>query len=259
MPSQIFISYRRDDAAGYARAVHEELSRCFGVDRVFIDVDDIDAGQPFSEVIGRSVGDAAVLLVLIGKRWQGERAGAPPRICDSGDLVARRSRPGSPATSASSRCCSTARRFPTRSTCRRSCVDWPDAMRSRSTTRASPTTWRHADERDGRRAARASLSRPARRRRDPLRDADRRRHLAARTRRVRRPPDRIGGAAGEPLSACPQARAGRSARCRGPSPRRGTFAVADALGERRCRGAAGRLAAMTKRPRRPGLHLPAAR
>ena len=85
--SQIFISYRRDDAAGYARAVNDELTRCFGAGRVFIDVDDINAGQPFSEVIQRSVGDSAVLLALIGKRWHGEREGAPPRIFEAGDFV----------------------------------------------------------------------------------------------------------------------------------------------------------------------------
>ena len=51
---QIFISYRRDDAAGYARAVNDELVRGFGAERVFIDVDDINAGQPFSEIIQRS-------------------------------------------------------------------------------------------------------------------------------------------------------------------------------------------------------------
>ncbi len=85
-PSQIFISYRRDDAAGYARAVNDELTRCFGADRVFIDVDDINAGQPFSEVIQRSVADSAVLLALIGKRWQGEE-GAAPRIFEAGDFV----------------------------------------------------------------------------------------------------------------------------------------------------------------------------
>ena len=84
---QIFISYRRDDAAGYARALNDELTRSFGADRVFIDVDDINAGQPFSEVIQRSVGDSAVLLALIGKRWRGERDGAPPRLFDAGDFV----------------------------------------------------------------------------------------------------------------------------------------------------------------------------
>ena len=84
---QIFISYRRDDAAGYARAINDELVRCFGAERVFIDVDDINAGQPFSEIIQRSVGDSAVLLALIGKRWRGEREGAMPRIFDAGDFV----------------------------------------------------------------------------------------------------------------------------------------------------------------------------
>ena len=84
---QIFISYRRDDAAGYARAINDELVRCFGAERVFIDVDDINAGQPFSEIIQRSVGDSAVLLALIGKRWRGERDGAGPRIFEAGDFV----------------------------------------------------------------------------------------------------------------------------------------------------------------------------
>jgi hypothetical protein len=85
--AQIFISYRRDDAAGYARAVYDELARHFGADRVFIDVDDIDAGERFAEVIQRAMGESQVLLVLIGKRWQGEREGAAPRLRDPNDLV----------------------------------------------------------------------------------------------------------------------------------------------------------------------------
>ena len=84
---QIFISYRRDDTAGYARAINDELARCFGAERVFIDVDDINAGQPFSEIIQRSVDDSAVLLALIGKRWRGEREGGYPRIFEADDFV----------------------------------------------------------------------------------------------------------------------------------------------------------------------------
>ena len=86
--AQIFISYRRDDSAGYARAVYDELARHFGAERVFIDVDDIRAGQAFTDVIERAVGESEVLLVLIGKRWLGERADGPPRIGDPGDFVA---------------------------------------------------------------------------------------------------------------------------------------------------------------------------
>ncbi len=88
-PAQVFISYRRDDAAGYARALCNELVTQFGAERVFIDVEDIDAGQPFSEVIAQQVGASQVLLVLIGRRWQGEREGAPPRISEPGDFVRR--------------------------------------------------------------------------------------------------------------------------------------------------------------------------
>ena len=88
MPApQIFISYRRDDAAGYARAVGDELARHFGAERVFIDVDDIGAGLAFDDAIRQAVGASRVLLVMMGKRWQGERAGAVPRIFDAGDFV----------------------------------------------------------------------------------------------------------------------------------------------------------------------------
>ena len=85
--ARIFISYRRDDAAGYARAVYAELARRFGDERVFMDVDDIGAGQAFDEVIQRAVDGCEVLLVMIGKRWLGEREGRPPRLFDDGDFV----------------------------------------------------------------------------------------------------------------------------------------------------------------------------
>ena len=88
-PPQIFISYRRDDAAGYARAIGDALGREFGPERVFIDVDDIGAGQRFDEVIHQAVGGSRVLLVLIGRRWLGERSGQSARIHDPGDLVQR--------------------------------------------------------------------------------------------------------------------------------------------------------------------------
>lgn len=86
---QVFISYRRDDSAGYARALHDALARRFGAGRVFIDVDDIAAGQRFAQVIAGAVGRAQVLLVLIGPRWLGAREGAPPRLHEPGDFVRR--------------------------------------------------------------------------------------------------------------------------------------------------------------------------
>ena len=83
----IFISYRRDDSAGYARAVYEALARHWGADQVFMDVDDIGAGQAFAQVLQQAVGDSRVLLVLIGPRWAGPRPGQPPRLHEPDDFV----------------------------------------------------------------------------------------------------------------------------------------------------------------------------
>ncbi len=84
---QIFISYRRDDTAGYARAVYDALARRFSPQRVFIDVDDIAAGQPFDAAIAQAVDGSLVLLVLIGPRWLAARNGGPPRLHDADDFV----------------------------------------------------------------------------------------------------------------------------------------------------------------------------
>lgn len=85
----LFISYRRDDTAGYARALHDLLAREFGAERVFIDVDDIAAGEPFDQAIARAAGGAAVLLVLIGPRWLAPQPGGVPRLHDPQDFVHR--------------------------------------------------------------------------------------------------------------------------------------------------------------------------
>lgn len=65
----IFISYRRDDSAAQARAVWERLCREFGRDQVFMDVDGIDPGDDFTEVIDRQLEGCQVMLVMIGARW----------------------------------------------------------------------------------------------------------------------------------------------------------------------------------------------
>lgn len=83
----IFISYRRDDSAGYARALYEALGARFGAERVFMDVDDLRGGQAFADEIRHAVGGAQVLLVLIGRRWRGEGADGRARLDDPADFV----------------------------------------------------------------------------------------------------------------------------------------------------------------------------
>ena len=47
----IFISYRRDDSAGYAGRLYDRLSAHFGADQVFMDVAGIELGTDFVTAI----------------------------------------------------------------------------------------------------------------------------------------------------------------------------------------------------------------
>lgn len=86
---RLFISYRRDDSAGYARALNDRLAQQFGAAQVFIDVDDIPAGATFDTTIAQALGASAVLLVLIGPRWLAPGADGWPRLHDPADFVHR--------------------------------------------------------------------------------------------------------------------------------------------------------------------------
>ncbi len=65
----IFISYRRADSAGHAGRLLDHLSRVFGADGVFMDVDDIQRGDSFAETLTARLQEADVLLAVVGKRW----------------------------------------------------------------------------------------------------------------------------------------------------------------------------------------------
>lgn len=68
---KIFISYRRDDSAGYAGRLYDLLAARFGAKNVFMDIDTIPPGKDFRKVITDEVGKCDVVLVLIGKQWLG--------------------------------------------------------------------------------------------------------------------------------------------------------------------------------------------
>jgi hypothetical protein len=53
--SAIFVSYRRIGADSHARALFERLSREFGSKTVFIDVEGIEPGVDFVEVLNRQL------------------------------------------------------------------------------------------------------------------------------------------------------------------------------------------------------------
>ena len=68
-PGRIFISYRRDETAYSAGWLFDRLASHFGKGQVFKDVDSIEPGDDFVEVISAAVGSCDVLLALIGDRW----------------------------------------------------------------------------------------------------------------------------------------------------------------------------------------------
>ena len=84
----VFISYRRDDSAGFAGRLADDLTEIFGRDLIFMDVTGIEPGIDFRKAIERKVGDCAAVLVVIGRSWLGGRGSdGAPRLQDPADLV----------------------------------------------------------------------------------------------------------------------------------------------------------------------------
>jgi hypothetical protein len=68
-PDGIFLSYRREEAAPYARLLQFQFAERFPTTRVFLDLDSIEAGLDFAEVIRDALDSSAVLIALIGRQW----------------------------------------------------------------------------------------------------------------------------------------------------------------------------------------------
>jgi hypothetical protein len=87
-PSQLFICYRREDAAGHAGRLRDRLAEVFGDAQVFLDIDQIGIGEDFVARTTSVVNACRVLLVVIGPRWLDVRdARGRRRIDDPDDYV----------------------------------------------------------------------------------------------------------------------------------------------------------------------------
>jgi len=83
----IFISYRRQDAAGYAGRLYDRLAGHFGAERVFMDVEGIEPGVDFVEAIDRAVASCEALIVIIGPNWLATDSARKRRLDDPKDFV----------------------------------------------------------------------------------------------------------------------------------------------------------------------------
>jgi hypothetical protein len=86
--SGVFISYRRDDKRDFARGLYERLARNLGEQQIFMDVDSIDLGVDFTEVVNQRLEQCSVMLVVIGQNWLDcVDSGGRRRLDNPDDLV----------------------------------------------------------------------------------------------------------------------------------------------------------------------------
>lgn len=84
----VFISYRREDSEGQARALFQDLVARLGRDSVFMDVDSIGLGRDFREVLQERLATCDLMLALIGRDWlDGKDKSGRRRLDNAGDYV----------------------------------------------------------------------------------------------------------------------------------------------------------------------------
>lgn len=86
-PALIFLSYRRDDTGPFALALRAELDlRLDGVP-TFLDMNRIQGGNQWAEVLDDALAKATVLIALIGSNWMGDGEDGKSRLDDPKDWV----------------------------------------------------------------------------------------------------------------------------------------------------------------------------
>jgi chemotaxis protein histidine kinase CheA len=68
-PLRIFLNYRREDSSGYAGRLYDDLADRLTDCDVFIDIDKIEPGADFVDVIDRALDGCDVVLAVMGKQW----------------------------------------------------------------------------------------------------------------------------------------------------------------------------------------------
>ena len=88
MPS-LFVSYRRDDSAGFAGRLTDALEQRLGIGSVFRDVDDIRPGADFETAIEHNLEKVQAVLVIIGPGWLSAGRDGERRLDRADDYVRR--------------------------------------------------------------------------------------------------------------------------------------------------------------------------
>lgn len=84
----VFICYRREDSAGFARLIYDRLTHKLGQESVFFDVDNIPVGLDFVDILSDRVGKCEALIAVIGRSWaSGVDDNNRRRLDDPNDFV----------------------------------------------------------------------------------------------------------------------------------------------------------------------------
>lgn len=83
----IFLSYRRSDSEGYAGRLWDRIAAKFGTRNVFMDVDSIDPGDRFPEILAQALESSDVLVAIVGPNWVGSTREGKRRIDEKEDFV----------------------------------------------------------------------------------------------------------------------------------------------------------------------------
>ncbi|MFZ0159000.1 MAG: toll/interleukin-1 receptor domain-containing protein [Kineosporiaceae bacterium] len=81
---KIFVSYRREDTADVAARLGTRLKDDLRLENVFLDTQDIRAGDSWHDVLDTRLREADAVVVLVGRQWAGSDG---QRILESGDVV----------------------------------------------------------------------------------------------------------------------------------------------------------------------------
>jgi TIR domain len=87
--ASVYISYRREDAYSVGR-LYDRLVYALGPENVFLDVDSIEPGADFVDVIESTIAKATVVLVVIGPQWlTAPDLDGKPRLLAPDDFIHR--------------------------------------------------------------------------------------------------------------------------------------------------------------------------
>src|ERR1051325_2035694 len=86
MPS-VFISYRRTDAPGHAGRLYDRLVDRLGEASVFKDLDSMEPGADFVEIIEETIARCDALIAVIGRDWLAPARDGSRRLDDPEDWV----------------------------------------------------------------------------------------------------------------------------------------------------------------------------